>query len=177
MNEEYLTQDRYFAITSDFSKAPGMIRVNENIKDFDSIRFLSGEIISDWPDGITFYCEGDVALDYWKANLLWNIVSDQVRNVFHKHKLKGVQFLPINVMHVRTKENLGPYWVLNVYKMVEKLRRNHVQGLDIFRAKDKKGEGRTEIFISHKLRHYLNKGNALSGFGFRNLTQRILDKE
>jgi hypothetical protein len=166
----------YYAISPDFTREPGMIKVDDDLKGFNEKRYAAGQVIEDWPDGIVFYFEGNRVDNYWKPRLAWNIVSDQVVDVFQQHRIQGVQFLPVKVIHIQTR-NSYQYWNLNVIQKVISLRRKYVQRLDIFRRSNNRGGALPDIYISGKLRTYLEEADATSGLGFRPIPERTLDKE
>ena len=76
--------------------------------------FYSGELLQDWPDNIWFEFEGGPIEDFLIGGLHWRLVSENVRQVFIKSEIPGVQFLPVQVVHVTSGRTIGPYWVLNV---------------------------------------------------------------
>ena len=172
MNNSRESQAMYYAITLDFTKEPGMIKTEDDIKGFNVYRFAEeGRLIEDWPDGIVFIYDGNRTDNYWKPRLLWNLVSDRVRYVFEQYQIYGVQFLSVTVVQKQTGKSLQ-YWALNVFQEVNSLRRKYVQGLDIFRVRNV-----PDIYISSRLRQYLEQAGVTSGFGFIPVSARTLDKE
>ena len=172
MNDKREPQAMFYAITLDFTKEPGMIKTEDDIKDVDVYRFVEDrQLIDDWPDAIVFHCEGNRIDDYWKPRLLWNLVSDQVKYVFQQYQIQGVQLLPVKVVHKQTGKSYQ-YWALVVFQEVVALRRKYVQDLDIFRIRNV-----PDIYISSRLRQYLEQAGATNGFGFRPISARTLDKE
>jgi hypothetical protein len=49
------------------------------------------------------------------------VFSEQVRQAFEQCSVEGVQFLPVRVVNSETREEIGPYWVSNVLRLVEAL--------------------------------------------------------
>lgn len=177
MNNNQNQKDRFYAITLDFTREPGMIPlIEDDIKGFNEYRFAAAQIINDWPSGIVFYFEGNRVADYWKPRLSWNLVSDQVKIIFQKHQIEGVQYLPVKAINKKSGDSYQ-YWVLNVIRRVADLRKKHVHDLSIFRLRNNKGGALPEIYISGQLRQYLENEGAISGFGFRPVSERTLDKE
>jgi len=177
MNNNQIGSETYYAITSDYSRKPGMLWVKDDTKGFNEFRLYNGQRIDDWPEGIVFYYKGEVAEDYWLAGLQWNLVSDRVRQVITKFKVQGVQFLPLAVINYHTNIKHEKYWALNVYQEIESLKWKHIRGLDIFRSRNKNGQGLATIYISSRLKQYLKEGKALSGFGFLEIPERTLERD
>ena len=177
MKDDNKSEALVYAISLDFSGEPGMYPRGSDLKGFNEYLFYDGKEINEWPEGITFYFEGPRVDDYWVARLGWNVVSDKVKNVFHRNHIQGAQLLPVTLIH-KTSGASYPYWALNLYNTVFNIRRRYVQGLDIFRMRDIAGEGaQPMIYISGRLKRYLEEADAVSGFGFRPIPDRILDKD
>lgn len=163
-------------------------------KGFDEYRFYKGEWIEDWPEGITIsFTRGEHAEDFMLGGLHWLLVSERVRQVFAQHQIEGTQFLPVRVIHQKTGKEVGRYWALNVVQEIEALDWTHtlwttsdpkeieewaavhilrpaliwekVQGNDVFRLRIQ-GEGDVSVFISARLKQWLEEAEATSGFSF-----------
>jgi hypothetical protein len=179
-----------------YRRQPGGLRWTgkEDTKGFFDLRFYDGKLIEDWPQGITFWYKGERQDDYILVPGLWYVVSDKVKRVFEKCEVKGVQFLPIDIVHIETGEKQGLYWAMNVYQEVDALNwertiwmtpeMNHkedeyptldiiepalrldvVKGLDIFRLNVKE-IGDVRVFISERLKQAIDEAKANSGFKF-----------
>ena len=187
---------------ADFYKIPwgGAIETNsdvltyakkEDLKGFNEIRFYTGERIGDWPSGITFYVRGEQEADYIVLGLHWAVVSEKVRQVFKQCEVKDVQFLPINVIHIESGKQFGPYWVLHVLKVADAvnwekttwvtsaaprdiypvfgirkivLNARELKDIEIFRV-GKNAKAHTWVFISRKLKECLID-SGVKGFKF-----------
>jgi hypothetical protein len=166
----------------------------DDFKGFDELRFHRGKPIPDWPGGITFYVKGHRQDDYIVVGLHWMVVSERVRQVFTEYKLEGIQLLPLRIVHHETGEEMGPYYALNVFKGVDALdfehtrwahperdhrrdeyasldiiiatlRREALKGLDIF-CLIINGKGVPGVYISKKLKTFMEKAGVTSGFSF-----------
>lgn len=156
-------------LSSSFSEE-GLYYVDSDEKGFNEYRFYEGKFIEDWPEGILFVFDGAPEQDFLMDGLHWRLVSERVRQVFLKHNIPGVQFLPVKAVHKQTgKElSLGPYWVLNVYQSVNSLKDwQYVQNFDIFRRS-------VTIFISRRLKQLLEEEKVTSGAGFEPMSDYVL---
>ena len=177
MKDDNKSEALVYEISLDFSREPGMIPRGSDLKGFNEYLFYAGKIINEWPEGITFYFEGPRVDDYWVARLGWNVVSDKVKNVFHRNHIQGAQLLPVTLIH-KTSGTSYPYLALNVFNVVYDVRRRYVQGLDIFRKRKIAREGaQPKIYISGRLKQLLEEADAVSGFGFRPVSDWRLDKD
>ncbi len=163
---------------------------NADLKGFNEHRFWEAKEIHDFPDGVTFYVTGEKEQDYIVVRTGWCVVSDKVKKVFEECKVKGVQFLPVHIIHHKTHKEYGPCWAWNVYQEVdgldwehtqwlskkpekeeypslsivmEALRLDVVKDLDIFRLHIK-GTGDVTVYISPRVKECLEKAGATSGF-------------
>ena len=184
----------FYIISMDDSNPKGLMDVEVDSKGFDASRFNQGKWIDDWPEGITFtYARGEFAEDYLLGGSYWELVSERVRQVFERHKIYGVQFLPVKVILKNTGEEVGKYWAMNVFQEVDALDWDHtiwsetdineikkyptlsiireallldpLQGIDIFRLKVMERK-LTSIFISNRLKELLEEAQVTSGFLF-----------
>lgn len=197
MREKERPRTYYYKVWVDDSDPLAMICTEWDSQGFDQYRLYEGEWISDWPEGITFYVEGLHPEDYlFSAVNDWISVSERVRQVcedFEECKVKGVQFLPVRVVHKETGEEIGPYWVLNVVQVVEALdwertrwlypekkdqhkdpifnivkeafRWEPLKRIDVFRLSIK-GQIGTSVYISQRLKWCLEQAGATKGFKF-----------
>jgi hypothetical protein len=183
----------FYTVSMDDSDPEALMGVEEDTKGFDSFRFYNGEWIEDWPAEITFsYAEGEHAEDRLLGIPHWVLVSERVRQVFLRHQIRGVQFLPIKAIHKKTGKEVGKYWALNVVQEIEALDWTHtlwtttdlrkiekhaagyilreallwepLRNIDIFRLKVQ--ERGLTIFISARLKQWLKEAGATSGFSF-----------
>jgi hypothetical protein len=184
----------FYKISMDESNPKALMDVEVDSKGFDSSRFNRGEWINNWPEDITFsYAIGEYAEDHLLGGPYWELVSERVRQVFERHKIYGVQFLPVKAVFKKTGKEVGKYWAMNVFQEVdaldwvhtiwsttdlneikeyptmsiisEALLFNPLEEKDIFRLKIK-GRKRISIFISNRLRELLEEAQATSGFLF-----------
>lgn len=193
MKEKQQPKTYYFKIWVDDSDPLAMICSERDVKQFDEYRFYKGEWIENWPEGITFYIEGKHPEDYLLGGLHWIVVSERVRQAVKNCGSKSVQFLPVRVVHRDTNKEIGPYWALNVTRVLEALdwertrwlypetkendehptlniikealRREPLEGVDIFRL-SVRGQTSTSLFISRRLKRCLERGKATKGFEF-----------
>jgi hypothetical protein len=193
-----ITKDRpreyFYKLSIDDSDPKGWMVVERDIKGFDRFRFFKSERIEDWPEGITFsFSRGEHVKDQLIGGGYWDLVSERVRQVFVNHSIRGVQFLPVNVIRKPSGKEVGTYWMLHVLQEVEALDWEHtmwttsdidkikehpalcilqqalildrLEGIDIFRLKIQ-GEGYFSRYISDRLKKYLEDAQATSGFLF-----------
>jgi len=148
----------------------GLYCVKSDKKGFNEYRFYDGKWIEDWPEGIEFVFEGEPIEDFLVGDLHWRLISDEVKQLFEQEEIPGVQFLPVLVYHAQLSRYIGPYWVLNVIKSVEKLRWHYVSNLDFFRWT-------TGIFISIKLKKHLEIKGIAKGTTFIPVSSKFLGIE
>jgi hypothetical protein len=133
--------------------------VNSVTDNFNKYRFYNGEIIDDWPDNIKFEFFGDSCEDFLLGGLHWRLVSENVRKVFIRENIPGVQFLPVHVVYLPFRKEIGPYWVMNVLFDETQTPNNNNIKWDIFRR-------RASIYITERLKVLLENENVTSGAGF-----------
>jgi len=167
----------------------------KDLKGVDEYQFSKGNLIHDWPADIMFEVEGKHLEDYLVVGLQWMVVSDRVKKVFDKCQIKGIQFLPVQIILKNTGKEIGPYWAWNVYQEVdaldwdkttwlpsvtdphaekypetkilrESLRASVLRDTDIFRL-NIKGEGGSAVFVSSRLKNCLEAAGATIGFEFK----------
>ena len=184
----------FYKISMDESNPKALTGVEVDSKGFDASRFNHGEWINNWPEDITFsYARGEYAEDHLLGGPYWELVSERVRQVFERHKIFGVQFLPVKAIFKKTGKDVGKYWAMNVFQEVDSLDWVHtiwstsdineikeyptlsiiseallfdsLHEIDIFRLKIM-GRKRISIFISGRLRELLEEAQAASGFLF-----------
>ena len=177
----------------DDSLNPGMICIRSDDKEFDDMRFYDDNKIEKWPEGITFYVDFKYPEDILIGGIHWVLVSDKVRQTFEQNGIAGVEFLPVWVEDSIKGEKIGRYWAIHVTTSVEALdweltrwlypervetyeypvlnivkevlKSHIVDELNIFRIRVK-GNVDTNIYLSRKLKRYLEKANAVTGFKF-----------
>ncbi len=88
--------------------------------------------VEKWPDGITFYTEGDPLEDYLFPTVVdWVIVSERVKRVLEElGATEGVQFLSIRVVRKETGEEVPGYWVLHVWRHIPALDEEHTKFIE-----------------------------------------------
>lgn len=184
----------FYQISMTDSSPKALMAPKRDAKGFDEYRFYKGQWIEDWPENITIsFTRGEHAEDFMLGGPHWMLVSERVRQVFVQHRIEGVQFLPVKVIYQKTAEEAGKYWALNVVQEIEALDWVHtlwatsdsteiqkwaaihilrpaliwekVQGSDIFRLRIQ-GEGDVSVFISARLKQWLEEAGATSGFSF-----------
>jgi hypothetical protein len=196
MSEKVRPCTYYYKIWVDESDPLAMVCIERDDKGFNEHRFNEGKWIEDWPQGVTFYVEGEHPEDYLLGGPFWMVVSERVRQVceeFEECKVKGVQFLPVRVVHKESGEEIGPYWAVNVVQVVEALdwertrwlypekKDQHkdpifnivkeafhwepLKGVDIFHLSIK-GRVGTSVYISQRLKWCLEQARATKGFKF-----------
>lgn len=196
MSEKEQRRAIFYTVSMADSDPKALMAPEEDTKGFDEYRFYKGEWIEDWPEGITFsFTRGEHAEDFTLGGLHWVLVSERVRQVFVQHHIEGVQFLPVKVIRKKTGKEVGTYWALNIIRHAEALDWTHtlwttsdvqeiekhpypellilrpalqwekVKDSDIFRLRFR-GEGDACIFISARLKQWLEEAGATSGFSF-----------
>lgn len=184
----------FYKVSMADSDPKALMAPQVDAKGFDEYRFYKGEWIEDWPEGITIsFTRGEHAEDFMLGGFSWKLVSERVRQIFVQHQIGGVQFLPIRVIHQKTGKEVGKYWVLNVVQQVEALDWAHtlwtttdheeinryaggyilrpallweqVKNVDVFRLRIQ-GRCDARIFISARLKQWLEEAGATSGFAF-----------
>lgn len=187
-------QCKFYAVSIDDSDPDALSSPQKDTRGLDKFCLYTGKWIEDWPADVTFwFTEGDHAQDYMLGGAYWPLVSERVRQVFERHKIVGVQFLPVRVFRKKTNDEVGKYWALNVIQEVEALDWDHtiwttldtkkieehpllsillpaliwekVKDKDIFRLKVR-GKSSSEILISERLKKYLEDAGATSGMVF-----------
>jgi hypothetical protein len=149
--------------------------VGKDIKGFDGRHnFYQGKSINNWPIGITFYCEGAEEDDLLLGGLHWYLLSDKVRETLLSNKIVGVQFLPVKVIHQKTRNEIGRYWAINVFNEVDSLHWSQVQNNDIFRLSRGK---KTTIYVSEHVKTILEKNGATEGISFRRVPHSLIYPE
>ncbi|MEM5774853.1 MAG: DUF1629 domain-containing protein, partial [Anaerolineaceae bacterium] len=73
-----------------------------------------------WPEDVTVVVSGDQPVDYF-SGFDFDVVSDRVRDIIIAKWPDNVEFLPVQIVRQENGERLGPYWVINVLKIIEGL--------------------------------------------------------
>ncbi len=186
-------QEFFYSLRVDDSDPEALICVESDARGFNGGRVYEDRPIEDWPEGVTFFVTGEHAEDYLVGGLHWIVLSERVRQVFVRHKVAGTEFLPVKVVHKETGRDVGPYWVLHVFRAVDALdwdrthwmypekrdtdelpglnilwpalRANALKGVDVFRLTIK-GRAGVVVFLSGRLKGWLEEANATSGIRF-----------
>lgn len=116
---------RYFKLVYDFENDDDYVIVKSNNKaeNYDS-RIVKGDFIENWDKNIKFQYdvkEGEILSDYLATDSGWVIVSKKFREVTREIIGKHVQYLDINIINSKTKEEDNTYKVVNVTKHLEAL--------------------------------------------------------
>jgi hypothetical protein len=173
----------------------GLVLIKEDTKGFDEYRFYEGNIIEDWPEGVTFFVKGIKHEDYVVVGLQWTVVSERVRKCSEELKVTGVQFLPVRIIIEEKNEEIGPYWAMNVVNDIDALdwertkwmhpnrdpkQDEHPQldiirealiyknliNIDVFKL-NIKGQICSTIYLSERLERSLEHAGATVGFKFK----------
>ena len=95
-------------------------------KGFDYYKMMDCRPLSnEWPEDITVYVTGDHPVDIFRSGPYYSVVSDQVRKIITLRWPDNAEFLPITVIQYDSGEKFGPYWVINVVKVLEALNEEH----------------------------------------------------
>jgi hypothetical protein len=194
MPKKELRRAIFYEVSMDDSNPNALRGVEKDTRGIDPSCFYSGRWIDDWPVGITFsYSLGEEPEDYLVAGAYWELASERVRQVFVQYQIAGVQFLPIRALYKKTGKEVGTYWALNVVREVEALDWTHtlwttsdnreteknpalhilrpallcdqLRDVDIFRLRIR-GQGDFSVFVSERLKRYLEAAKATSGIYF-----------
>ena len=181
-----------------FSHGKGMISATEdNLDDFSTEKYKKGFYrhilkdgveIKEWPSVKFFYDseKGDVEADYLRNTVNWLVVHKRVQKAFEKENISGLQYLPVKVIDVVTKEENRDYVAVNILNVIEAydmikseyeykekyniysflphttyLDLKVVKKYDIFRAT----KFRPSIYVSQKIKDLIDE-NQWTGFDF-----------
>lgn len=168
-----------------FEETGGAVCRKADLKGVDEYFIYRPEPVEEWPEGITFYAEGEPLEDYLFPTVVdWILISERVKQALEGLGVEGVQFLPIRVVRKETGEEVPGYYVLHVWKHIpaldeehtvfleprdEKypqlsiikvaLRREAIGGADIFRLKEKP----VSVYVSRRVKERLEEIGA-TGF-------------
>jgi len=169
-----------------FAETGGAICRPADLKGVSEYFIFRPEPVEEWPEGVTFYTEGEPLEDYlYPIGVWWVIVSERVKQALEElGASEGVQFLPIRVIRKETGEDVPGYYVMHVWRHIaaldeehakfieprdEKypqlsiavvaLRREALQDMDIFQLKEDPGS----IYISRRVKKRLEEMEA-TGF-------------
>jgi len=150
-----------YLLTSNFTQ-PGLSCINSFTGGFNEYRLYNGELIQDWPENIKFEFEGEPLADFLTGGLHWRLVSENVRQIFIREEIPGVQFLPVQVVHVTSGRTIGPYWALNIMFDETQSNDDFSSNWYIFRR-------RASIYISERLKRILEYEGVTTGAGFEKM--------
>ncbi len=181
---------RYYKLMYDYENdADAICAESDDLKGIDRYDVEKGKKIENWPE-ITFYYnpeEGSRKTDYLGNDLGWFVISERFKNILQEEKIEGIQYLPINIVNIKTNEKLGNYFVVNVCNLVEALDLDNsvydvfeidenrkyilvvkyalkaelIKGLDIFRLKEED----IPIYVSERFVDTVKK-YGMTGFDF-----------
>ncbi|OGO38936.1 MAG: hypothetical protein A2W35_16965 [Chloroflexi bacterium RBG_16_57_11] len=179
---------QYYNLT--FSEVHGgLIVYQDDFKGVDKDLLTKGAPIMDWPSDTTLFVKGRNPTDYLFYPLSpWFTISKKAQIALEDANIKGIQFLPIHVVHKSGIEIPG-YAIVNVLTVVaaldyvhtiwmtpdrervtypqlnileEALQKKKVEGFEIFRLVELK----TQVYISKYFKECLERKNATVGFDF-----------
>ncbi len=169
-----------------FAETEGAICTEADLKGVSKYFIYDPEPVKEWPEGVTFYAEGELFEDYLFPTVVdWVLISERVKRALEElGATEGVQFLPIRVIRKETGEEVPGYYVLHVWRhiaaldeehtkfieprheeypeldiAVVALRREALRGVDIFRLK----ESNVSIYVSRRVKRRLEEMGA-TGF-------------
>jgi len=126
-----MKQADYYKLWFDESDPQAMICKKADLQGMSEYFIYRPEPVEDWPEGITFYAEGEHAEDYLFPTVVdWVLISERVKQVLEELGVEGVQFLPIRVVRKETGEEVPGYWVLHVWKHIPALDEEHTVFLE-----------------------------------------------
>ena len=116
---------RYFKLVYDFENDDDYVIVKSSNKaeHYDS-EIVKGELIENWDKDIKFEYnveDGKIISDYLASDNGWVIVSKKFRDVVKEIVGENIQYLDINIINSKTKEEDNTYKVANVTKHLEAL--------------------------------------------------------
>lgn len=180
----------YYKIWFDDTDPLGLVLEKGDLKGVDRWIVYTGKPIETWPEGVTFYAEGEHIEDYL-AGTSWVVISERARQALERCLIREIQFLPVAIKH--KKLVIGQYWVINVLQVAEALDWKHtrwmyperkytdeypllnilresfrwdvVKDLDAFLL-SVKGKLERFIYISPRVKECLERSGASSGFKF-----------
>ncbi len=182
----------YFEVWFDDSDPLAVFSQEEDLRGVDRWLVYKGTRIESWPEGVTFFVQGEHVEDYLFSTLHgWLLISERARGALEECAATEVQFLPVRVIHKKKQVEIGPYWLLNVLRLIEALdwnrtrwlhpERKHedehpvldivkvalnlsvLKGVNIFRLKVK--DTTRGVYISQELKECLEHAG-VSGFKF-----------
>lgn len=181
---------RYFKLVYDFENDDDYVIVKSSNKaeDYDS-KIVKGEVIENWDKDIKFEYnveDGKILSDYLASDNGWVIVSKKFRDVMKEIGGEDIQYLDINIMNSKTKEEDNTYKVVNVTKHLEALdlensvydffelddekilsvekyalKQDVIKNYNIFKLNDET----IPVFVSEKVKDIVEE-NSLIGFQF-----------
>lgn len=181
---------RYFKLVQDFENDDDYVIVKSSNKaeHYDS-EIVKGELIENWDKDIKFEYnveDGKILSDYLVSDNGWVIVSKKFRDVVKEIVGENIQYLDINIINSKTKEEDNTYKVANVTKHLEALdlensvydffelddekilsvekyalKQDVIKNCNIFKLKDET----IPVFVSEKVKDIVEE-NSLIGFQF-----------
>ena len=110
----------YYRLSEDTGGADqALIGTKYDLKGMSRYALTQGQLIGNWPDGITFFAEGINLEDYLSNARRWPLFSRRVRNALEEMRVEGIQFLPVQVQRMETGEMIEGYSLMNVLTVIE----------------------------------------------------------
>lgn len=114
-----------------FKETGGAICRKADLKGVSEYFIYKPEPMEEWPEGVTFYAEGEPLEDYLFPTVVdWVLISERVKQVLEELGVGGVQFLPIRVVRKETGEEVPGYYVLHVWKHIPALDEEHTMYIE-----------------------------------------------
>ncbi len=181
---------RYFKLVYDFENDDdyAIVKSSDKANKYDR-EIVKGEFVKNWDKDIKFEYsveDGKILSDYLASDNGWDIVSKKFRDVMKEIVGENIQYLDINIINNKTKEEDNTYKVVNVTKhlkaldlknsvydffelddekilSVEKyaLKQDVIKNDNIFKLNDET----IPIFVSEKIKDIIQE-NSLIGFQF-----------
>jgi hypothetical protein len=167
----------------------GLIVYKDDLKGVNKGLLTDGAPIMDWPSDATLYVKGKNPTDYLFYPLSpWFTISKKAQAALEEANIKGIQLLPVHVVHKSGIEIPG-YAIVNVLTVVSALdykntvwmtperenvtypqlnifkgalQMDKIERFDVFRLV----ELITQVYVSKCFKECLERKNATLGFGF-----------
>jgi hypothetical protein len=138
MHKNMAREIKYYELWISLNKkSQGMVPQGRQ-GEIDSNAFDKDKLIREWPSNIVFSMkmlrEPD---DIFVPGLCPWAISGRAKQIFERYDQGQVQYLPVSVIDVSDGKEIGPYWILNVLKVIEGVDYEHTRWVDpILREKD-----------------------------------------